>query len=232
MFKTPVLSLFEQGSILARVFSRCLNWYACVCSGILGGLSIVTMAIYLYRTQPHPPELLPRPCAWSFLKGFHCSLILLVPGNSYTSPPKAELRGNVFPKEESWYPKNVGPELAEAWERHVPLKSFDKATWASGEHFEDEGPWVLNWQQLHRNNGLISSLCHSSLGTHNLLPFPLGVLDSQDQIRQVREHQWVHNTLRWNSRLLCVCSALSLPASYLFSPSNPRLENGLTVIKL
>lgn len=104
MFKTASVIrasviLLKHGGTLARVLSRCLKPYACVCAGILGGLSIVTMAIYLRRTlPPHPPQLLPWPYAWSFLKGFHCSLISLVPGNSDPSVPKAELRGNVLLK--------------------------------------------------------------------------------------------------------------------------------------
>lgn len=43
-------------------------------------------------------------------------------------------------KKKSWYSDAVGPELEEAWERHVPLNSFDRATWASWERFKDEGP--------------------------------------------------------------------------------------------
>lgn len=97
---------------------------------------------------PHPLQLLPWPYAWSFLKGFHCSLISLVPGNSDPSVPKAELRGNVLLKKKSRYFNSFGPKLDEAWERHVPLNCFDKAIWASGEHFKDEGPWTLNWQQF------------------------------------------------------------------------------------
>lgn len=90
--------------------------YACVCSGILGGLSIVTMAIYLRRARPHPLQLLPWPYAWSFfffLKGFHCSLILLVPGNSDTSLPKAKLRGNALPKKSH----GILTALARSWLR-------------------------------------------------------------------------------------------------------------------
>lgn len=71
--------------------------HAGVCSEILGGISIVTMAIYLRCTLPHLLQLLPWPYAWSFLKGSRGSLISLVPSNSETSLPKVERRGDVFP---------------------------------------------------------------------------------------------------------------------------------------
>lgn len=91
-------------------------------------------------TRPRPRQLRLESF---FKKDFTASLILLVPSNSDSSLPTAELRGNLLPtttKKNWWYPNSVGPELDEAWERHVPLNSFDKATWASGEHFKDEGP--------------------------------------------------------------------------------------------
>jgi len=74
--------------------------YACVYSGILGGLSIVTMVIYLHYACPYPQQFLPWPYEWIFKKkkGFHCSLILLVSNNSDISVPKAELRGDGLPK--------------------------------------------------------------------------------------------------------------------------------------
>lgn len=49
-------------------------------------------------------------------------------------------QGQRVPTKKSWYRNSVGPELGEAWERRVPPRSFDKATWASGEHFKDDGP--------------------------------------------------------------------------------------------
>lgn len=91
-----------------------------------------------YGDVSRPPST--ATSAWSFF----WSLILLVPTNSDTSLPKAELRGKTtlllsLPKKKALYPNSIGPELDEAWERHVPLNSFDKATWASGEHFKHEG---------------------------------------------------------------------------------------------
>lgn len=86
--------LFEQRGTLTEGPQSLFKPY--VCSGILRGLSIVTMAIYLRRVRPH--LLATSPMAWSFiLKGLHCSLMVLVPRNSDESMPKAELRGNVLP---------------------------------------------------------------------------------------------------------------------------------------
>lgn len=42
--------------------------YACVCSGILGGLSIVTMAIYLCRALPPPTATSPMAICLEFFK--------------------------------------------------------------------------------------------------------------------------------------------------------------------
>lgn len=62
--------LFEHEGTLARVLSRCLKPYACVCAGILGGLSIVTMAIYLRRTLPPPTATSPVAICLEFFKRF------------------------------------------------------------------------------------------------------------------------------------------------------------------
>lgn len=53
---------------------------------------------------------------------------------------KSGAQGQRAPTKKSWYRHSVGPELGEVWERHVPRRSFDKATWASGERFKDAGP--------------------------------------------------------------------------------------------
>ena len=88
--------LFEQRGTLAEGPQSLFKPY--VCSGILRGLSIVTMAIYLRHVHPHLLATSPMAiCLEFYLKGLHCSLIVLVPRNSDESMPKAELRGNVLP---------------------------------------------------------------------------------------------------------------------------------------
>lgn len=149
------------------------------------------MAIYLHRTfhptQPttHSLQLLP----WLYARSFSIlssssfffknrvsapPLITRLPGNLRSALPKAELRGRRVPMKKSWYPYRVGPESDEAWERRVPLNSFDRATWAKqGNISKTSARRAPNWQQLRPYNGLISSRRRSSSGTHHSLPFPL-----------------------------------------------------------
>lgn len=102
--------------------------------GILGGLSIVTMAMYL---APHPLRLLPgvffglSSCLYPLIQTHRCQK----QSSGAKQPPSFPFQK----KKKALYPNSIGPELDEAWERHVPLNSFDKATWASGEHFKHEG---------------------------------------------------------------------------------------------
>lgn len=134
--------------------------------------------------------------------------------------PEAELRGRLVPMKKSWYPNRVGPESDEAWERCVPLNSFDRATWAKQKNIsKTSARRAPNWQQLRLYNGLILSRRRSSSGTHHLLPSLLWVLDSQDQIRQVRELQSVQNTLLSNPTSIRLIS-LNPPPKMSWLPLN------------
>lgn len=154
------------------------------------------------------------------------------PGNLHSSLATAELRGRRVPMKKSWYPNGVGPESGEAWGRRVPLNSFDRATWARQESdSKASARRAPNRQQLRRYNALISSRRRSSSGTHHLLPFLLWVLDSQDQIRQVRKLQSVQNTLHWNSARVRLFFPNPPPTMSLL-PLNISLKNSNTEIML
>lgn len=139
---------FEQGGTLARVLSRRLNrmpvfaqeslvgyplllwqYTSTHCHGSHGYMPGVILFIYLKPLTALPSFLYPviQTCCQTWSWG------------ATPSPAK---------NKKSRHPSSLGPELDEPWERHVPLNSSDKTTWANGELFKHEGPWALNWQQL------------------------------------------------------------------------------------
>lgn len=152
--------MFERGGFLAQLSLWLFNRHASVCSGILGGFSIVTMAIYLHRAF-HPIQLSNQETTYF---NFCCSCMssvflyfpppsikkiknkkgvsgpshhtFLLPGNLCLLLPKAELRGQRVPMKKSRYRNRVGPKSGEAWERCVPLNSFHRATWQSRRTFQ------------------------------------------------------------------------------------------------
>lgn len=91
------MTLSERGSVLARVSKLYMLVFT---QGSLVGYPSLLWQCTSTALNPHLPELLPWPYAWSFFfffkQAFRCSLMLLVPGNSYTSLPKVELGGSMI----------------------------------------------------------------------------------------------------------------------------------------
>lgn len=109
MFKKKKKKRVTRASVILLEQAVPFKPHARVCSGILGGLSIVTMAIYLRHDPHHPPPLLPCPYAvffvFFYIKGFRRSHISLVPRLIQTRAEGATLspeKVTAFRRGEAW----------------------------------------------------------------------------------------------------------------------------------